>query len=314
MRRDRRRLGAEGLRQSGGAFRRRGHRGVECRRRLAGPHRRSLRRDFAQELRAEFLRASARGAGRDAASCWRKAPAGVCCSTCRNRRSIRVRISAPMDCRRPRRSSSCGNTRSITAPTASAPMRSMPTASAQDCSPTISSRIARKARGLSEKDYMSRQSAWPRSHRRRCCAGLPRAGAGAQDHRGRHHRRRRQYRRRDAVAAYFAGAARRSSGVTLKVRSCPRRSTSTAIARPIRSPLSSRIRSSTPVTGCAVGAHNRCPSVIKPATAGRPIRLDARRSWRRSRSRSRRNAHAGAEPTRSAPRPRYSHAARGHAG
>ena len=36
---------ARGFRQGGGDIRRRRHRGVECRRRLAGPHRRSLRRD-----------------------------------------------------------------------------------------------------------------------------------------------------------------------------------------------------------------------------------------------------------------------------
>ena len=47
-----------------GDLRRRRHRGVECRRGLAGPHRRGRRGDAAQELRTEFLRPPARGAGR----------------------------------------------------------------------------------------------------------------------------------------------------------------------------------------------------------------------------------------------------------
>ncbi len=62
-----------------------------------------------------------------------RAPAAASCSTCRNRRSIRAPISAPTACPRRRRSFWCGNTRSTTAPTASAPMRSMPTASAPAC-------------------------------------------------------------------------------------------------------------------------------------------------------------------------------------
>ncbi len=51
-----------------------------------------------------------------------------------------------------------------------------------------------KARGLSEKDYMSGNLLAPRGHGRGRGAGVSRAGAGAQDHRRRHHRRRRQYR------------------------------------------------------------------------------------------------------------------------
>ena len=50
-------------------FRRRRHRRIERRRGVAGPHRRSGRGDVAQELRAEFLRPSARRAGRRARSC-----------------------------------------------------------------------------------------------------------------------------------------------------------------------------------------------------------------------------------------------------
>ena len=46
------------------AFRRRRYRRLQCRRGLAGPHRRGRRSDSAQKLRAEFLRPSARGAGR----------------------------------------------------------------------------------------------------------------------------------------------------------------------------------------------------------------------------------------------------------
>ena len=56
----------------------------------------------------------------------------------------RRRISAPTDCPRRRRCFWCGNTRSITAPTASAPMPSMPTASAPACSPTPSSSSVRR--------------------------------------------------------------------------------------------------------------------------------------------------------------------------
>ncbi len=57
-----------------------------------------------------------------------------------------------------------------------------------------------KARGLSEKDYMSGNLLRPRGHRRRRGASVPGAGAGAQDHGRRYHRRRRQYRRRLALA------------------------------------------------------------------------------------------------------------------
>ncbi len=57
-------LGARGLRQGGRDLRRRRHRGLQCRRRLAGPHRRGRRGDAAQELRAQFLRPPAGGAGR----------------------------------------------------------------------------------------------------------------------------------------------------------------------------------------------------------------------------------------------------------
>ena len=45
------------------ALRRRGHRRVECRRSLAGPHRRCVGRAAAPELRAQFLRPSDRGEG-----------------------------------------------------------------------------------------------------------------------------------------------------------------------------------------------------------------------------------------------------------
>ena len=57
MRRDRCGLGARRLRSGGRRLRRRRYRGVECRRRLAGPDRRGRRGDLARELRAEFLRA-----------------------------------------------------------------------------------------------------------------------------------------------------------------------------------------------------------------------------------------------------------------
>ena len=62
-----------------------------------------------------------------------RAPAACCCSTPRSRRPIRVRISAPTACRRPRRCSCRGSMRWSTARTASAPMRSTPTASAPAC-------------------------------------------------------------------------------------------------------------------------------------------------------------------------------------
>ncbi len=83
-----------------------------------------------QELRAEFLRSSARraergahhaGAGHGRLPAVQRLQAGD---------QSRGRISGPMACRRPRRCSSSANMRSTTAPTASAPTRSMPTASA----------------------------------------------------------------------------------------------------------------------------------------------------------------------------------------
>ena len=111
------------LRQGRGNLRRRRYRGVECRRCLAGPHRRGRRCDVAKKLRTEFLLASARRAAMPCGSCWRRAAADACSSTHRNRRSIPDRISGPTACRRRRPCSSPANMRSITAPTASAPMR-----------------------------------------------------------------------------------------------------------------------------------------------------------------------------------------------
>ena len=60
--------------------------------------------------------------------------------------------------------------------------------------------VASKARGVQREGLHERQSARPRSDRRRRRAGLPAPGAGAQDHRRRHHRRWRQHRRGDAVS------------------------------------------------------------------------------------------------------------------
>ena len=57
-----------------------------------------------------------------------------------------------------------------------------------------------RARGVSETEYMQRQSARPRGHRRRCGAGVSAPGAGVEDHRQRDDRRRRQYRGRAALA------------------------------------------------------------------------------------------------------------------
>ena len=64
-----------------------------------------------------------------------------------------------------------------------------------------------KARGVSEKDYMSGNLLAPRGHRRGRRAGLPGTGAGAQDHRRRDHRRRRQHRGGAAVGTEIAGGA-----------------------------------------------------------------------------------------------------------
>ena len=61
MRRDQAGRSRRRLCQDLRALRRRRHRGVECRRRLAGPHRRCLRRAAPPELRAQFLRPSDRG-------------------------------------------------------------------------------------------------------------------------------------------------------------------------------------------------------------------------------------------------------------
>ena len=57
----------------------------------------------------------------------------------------------------------------------------------------------RQGARLEREGLHERQSARPRSHRRRCRASIPAPGAGAENHRRRHHRRRRQYRRGDAV-------------------------------------------------------------------------------------------------------------------
>ena len=62
---------------------------------------------------------------------------------------------------------------------------------------------------------------------------------------------------------------RRSVGCTSKLRNCPRRSTSTFTARPMRSALSSRIRSSTPVTG-SPSSRTTMSSDIRPATSAGP--------------------------------------------
>ena len=79
-------LRARRLRRGDGDLRRRRYRCVQRRRRLAGQDRRGRRSHFAAKLRAEFLRPPASRAGRRAASCWRRAPAAACCSTCRSRR------------------------------------------------------------------------------------------------------------------------------------------------------------------------------------------------------------------------------------
>ena len=63
LRRDQARAGASGVRRGLRALRRRRYRRVECRRGVAGPDRRGLRRALAPELRAQFLRPSDRGAG-----------------------------------------------------------------------------------------------------------------------------------------------------------------------------------------------------------------------------------------------------------
>ncbi len=63
-------------------------------------------------------------------------------------------------------------------------------------------RVHRGARASARRERSrlhARQPARPRSHRRRRRAGVPGAGAGAQDHRRRHHRRRRQHRGGAAV-------------------------------------------------------------------------------------------------------------------
>ena len=67
-----------------------------------------------------------------------------------------------------------------------------------------------------------------------------------------------------------ARTAGRSSGVTSNRRRLPRRRTSMAIARPIRSPLSNRIRSSTPVTEHP-SARTIVSRLISPARAAGPF-------------------------------------------
>ena len=57
-----------------------------------------------------------------------------------------------------------------------------------------------KARGVTEKDYMSGNLLGPRGHRRRRRAGIPASGAGVENHRRYHDRRRRQHRSGPAIA------------------------------------------------------------------------------------------------------------------
>ena len=85
---------ARGVRSGGCSLRRRRYPGLQCRRGLARPHRRSRRRNFAQKLRAEFLRPAASGAGRDQNHAGAEKPADACSSTSPNRPSIQDPISA----------------------------------------------------------------------------------------------------------------------------------------------------------------------------------------------------------------------------
>ena len=118
------------------ALRRRRHRRVECRRRLAGPHRRRLRRAAAPELRAQFLRPSDRGergrAHHAEAEHRRRAPVQPLQAGGEPRRQFRPLW--PAESRRP--SCSCANTRSIMARTASARTASTRTGCAAVSSPT----------------------------------------------------------------------------------------------------------------------------------------------------------------------------------
>ena len=78
LRRHRCRLRQGRLREGGRSLRRRRYRGVECRRRLAGPDRRGRRGACCARVSSSISWPSERGAGRRARSCARRAPAAAC--------------------------------------------------------------------------------------------------------------------------------------------------------------------------------------------------------------------------------------------
>ena len=119
----RRGLGKRGVRPGRRGLRRRRHRGVERGRGVAGPHRRGRRSGAARKLRAEFLRPPARRAGRDedhAGARHRRLPA-VQRLEAGGEPGPELRPLWPAQGRDA--CCSCANTRSTTAPTASAPTR-----------------------------------------------------------------------------------------------------------------------------------------------------------------------------------------------
>ena len=174
-------------------LRRRRHRRVERRRRLAGPHRRGRRGDFAQKLRAQFLRPPARRAGRrenHAGAGHRRLPAvqrleaggepGPEFRTLRPAQGRDAVAGAPIR----------GRLRRRRHPRQRRQRRPHPLGPAD----RDFIKSDRKARGVSRAGLHERQPARPRGHRRRRCASLPAPGPGDENHRRRHHRRWRQHR------------------------------------------------------------------------------------------------------------------------
>ena len=181
------------------ALRRRGHRRVECRRRLAGPHRRRLRRALAAELRAQFLRPSDRGEGGGA----HHAEAGH-----RRRASVQS-LQAGGEPRRQFRAVRAAQGRGHAA---HAPIRARlrqgrhplerreRRPGAQWAPDRRHDRRPGEGEGRVGRRIYERQSARPRGAGRGRGAGLRRARQGTQDHRPYRGGRRRQHRRGAALA------------------------------------------------------------------------------------------------------------------
>ena len=160
------------------ALRRRRYRRLQCRRGVAGPHRRSGRRDFAQKLRAEFLRPSARRAGRrqdHARPADRRLPAVQRFQAGRQSGTEFRPVWNPE-----------GGVAGADAPICAGLRRRRHPRQRGQCRPhplrladRRDDRLTRQGARPERAELHERQSARPRSNGRRRGAGLPASGAGA---------------------------------------------------------------------------------------------------------------------------------------